>query len=206
MKDPDPDAVHKTGRIRALAETIGMWARPSSILIVPVTAAELTVAEWLGQDRVDFDGAPLHVTVMYPFLSTRRISAKDEEAIAELASGINPFTFSLASLGRFRGVTYLAPDPAAPFVRMTELIQRRWPSCVPYGGIYDEIVPHVTVALGDPVADTVSLEQRLPITMQAEELWLMKQTPHGWQTRSRFALGITGPPCHNVSAEVESPA
>lgn len=185
--------VRWAGRARAAAGTALMWGWPSSALIIPATDAEPTVARWLGQDRVDFDGAPLHVTVMYPFLPARKISGAEEEAVAELASGIEPFSYALARIDRFPGVTYLAPEPADPFIRMTGLVQLRWPSCVPYGGAYDDVVPHMAVALGDrQPADPARLEECMPITMRAEEMWLIEQTPRGWRTRSRFALGRMG--------------
>jgi hypothetical protein len=96
-------------------------------------------------------------------------------------------------IGRFPGVIYLAPEPAVPFVRLTGLIQRRWPSSAPYEGAYDRVVPHVTVTLGDLSAEPATLEQQLPITVQAEEMWLMKPIRHGWRTHSRSRFGSTGP-------------
>ena len=166
------------------------WIRPASVLIVPVLAAEPAVAAWLGRERVDFDGVPLHVTVMYPFLPARSVNAAQEAALAELARGVCPFPFALTSLRRFPGVQYLAPEPAAPFVAITELIQRRWPACRPYGGAYDTVIPHLTVALGDsPPADPAALDRRLPISGKADELWLLDQTGRGWVTRRRFPFG-----------------
>jgi hypothetical protein len=172
------------------AGRVAVWARPGTALIVPVLDAEPAVAAWLRQDQVDFDGAPLHVTVMFPFLPARSVDAAEEQSVADLARGIRPFRFVLARLGEFPGVRYLAPEPAAPFVGITEQIQRRWPSCRPYGGVYDSVIPHMTVALGDELpADPGALEQALPIAAQADELWLVEQTPRGWRTRRRFLLG-----------------
>jgi hypothetical protein len=166
------------------------WFRPASLLIVPVLEAEPEVAAWLGQDRVDFDGVPLHVTVMYPFLPARSIDAATEAAVAELAGGVSPFAFALTRVGRFPGVHYLAPDPAGQFAALTGLVQHLWPACQPYGGVYDTVIPHVTVALGDsPPADLAALERRLPIGATADELWLLDQTSRGWVTRRRFPLG-----------------
>ena len=180
-------------RAGSLAGYAAAWARPRTALIVPVHEAEPPVAAWLGQEQVDFDGAPLHVTVMYPFLAARSVGAADEAAIAELAHTIEPFAFALPRLGRFPGVLYLAPEPAPPFVEITERIQRRWPSCQPYHGAYDSVVPHVTVAFGDqPPADPAGLERVLPIAVQATELWLIEETRRGWRTRRRVPLGGPG--------------
>ena len=164
--------------------------RPGTSLIVPVLDAELTVGAWLGTPKVDFDGAPLHVTVMYPFLPGRSIGVPEEQRIAELTADIVPFDFALTHLSTFPGVYYLAPEPSAPFVAITEAVQRRWPSCRPYGGVYESVIPHVTVAFcDDPPADPASLEHDLPIVGSASELWLIEQTPRGWRTRQRFPLG-----------------
>jgi hypothetical protein len=167
-----------------------VWARPASILIVPVLAAEPVVAAWLGQERVTFDGAPLHVTVMFPFLPARSLDAAEEAGIAELARETEPFCFALGRLGQFPGVQYLAPEPAAAFIAVTERIQRRWPACRPYDGVYSSVIPHMTIALAErPPADPGVLERELPIRARADELWLLEQTVHGWRTRRRFPLG-----------------
>lgn len=167
-----------------------MWLRPATALIVPVLDAEPAVAGWLGRREVSFHGAPLHVTVMYPFLPARSITAADEADVADLAGGIEPFAFSLDHVDRFPGVCYLAPVPSSRFVEITERIRHRWPSCVPYGGAFDSVVPHVAVAFGDaPPADPAALEARLPIASRADEFWLIEQTWRGWHTRRRFPLG-----------------
>jgi hypothetical protein len=87
--------------VSRLVARLSAWIRPASLLIVPVPAAEPAVAAWLGQERVEFDGVPLHVTVMYPFLPARSVNRAQEEAVAELARGVSPFPFTLAMLGRF---------------------------------------------------------------------------------------------------------
>ena len=189
-------------RARALAGRVAGRTRQGTCLIVPVLDAEPVVARWLNTDRVNFDGVPLHVTVMYPFMPARALDPAEEQGIAELARGIEPFDFALTGLRRFPGVQYLAPEPAATFAALTERIQLRWPSCEPYDGAYDTVVPHVTVTFGDdPPADDATLERDLPIRTRATELWLLGQTSHGWQTTERFFLGggnhtpQTPPPC-----------
>jgi hypothetical protein len=167
-----------------------MWLRPATALIFPVLEAEPAVSAWLGQQTVRFHGAPLHVTVMYPFLPARSLTPGDEAAVADLAASTEPFGFSLDHIDTFPGVYYLAPVPPAPFVTITERIQDRWPSCQPYGGAFDSVVPHVAVAFGDsPPADLAALAAKLPIAARAEEFWLIEQGWRGWRTRRRFPLG-----------------
>lgn len=169
---------------RALA-----WIRPESVLIVPVLDAEAAVGSWLGTVKVDFHGVPLHITVMCPFLAARSIGRREEQQLAEMTAAMAPFDYALTRHDTFPGVHFLAPEPAAPFVAMTEAVQRRWPSCKPYGGVYESVIPHMTVAFGEPPADPADLKRALPIGTRASELWLMCQTGRGWRVRRRFSLG-----------------
>lgn len=195
------DTAPRSGLLRSLravaswvVSRVTAWLRPGTCLIVPVLDAETTVAAWLGMPKVDFHGAPLHVTVMYPFLPSHSVRQSDEQRIAETAANIAPFDFALTQLRTFPGVHYLAPEPAASFVAITEAIQRSWPSCQPYGGVYDSVIPHMTVAFGDdPPADLADLGRALPIATRASELWLLSQTPRGWRIRRRFPLGQPSP-------------
>jgi hypothetical protein len=89
------------------------------------------------------------------------------------------FHYRLERVARFPGALYLAPEPASPFVRLTETIARAWPEAPPYGGAYDRIVPHLTVA--QPPVDQVAtaLTTALPIAATAREAWLMLEDSGG---------------------------
>ena len=43
------------------------------------------------------------------------------------------------------GTVYLAPSPAAPFRQLTHELFRRFPEHPPYGGAFDDVVPHLSV-------------------------------------------------------------
>ena len=43
-------------------------------------------------------------------------------------------------------MVYLAPEPAAPFVALTEAVGAEFPGFPPYGGAFDEVVPHLTIS------------------------------------------------------------
>src|SRR6266704_7013965 len=56
---------------------------------------------------------------------------------------------------------YLAPQPAQPLRALTAAVTETWPQTPPYGGMFDEVVPHLTVAtqVEPQVADRI--EQQL---------------------------------------------
>jgi 2'-5' RNA ligase len=120
-----------------------------SALIVRVREAQPLV----GKLRDQFDssaklGVPAHITVLYPFMPPERITAAVLEEVSHAISGAQPFEFRLACVKRFPGVLYLAPEPSAPFVDLTNRIARQFPEFPPYEGRFQPVVPHLTVADG----------------------------------------------------------
>jgi hypothetical protein len=154
----------------------------ATTLIVPVPSAD-----GLLQKSAREAGLPAHITILYPFLNARAIEEETESALAALFAQVPAFDFTLAEIGRFPGVVYLAPAPAAPFVELTQALAQRWPGQQPYEGHYQEIIPHLTVAYGAPIPD--GLAERLPCTARANEVWLMSRNAGRWVRRASFPLG-----------------
>lgn len=182
-----------------MTSSLGDAGVPESSIMVLVPAAEPVVGPW--RDRYDPRapiGVPAHVTLLYPFLPPDRI---DDAVVAELQvllRTFEPFAFGLVAAGRFPGVLYLAPDPAEPFVAMSDAIAARWPEAPPYGGKFSSNVPHLTVAHLDDSERLDELERviapSLPIETAATSAWLLVQDDAGsWWVRSRLALGGTPP-------------
>ncbi|HEY4426803.1 MAG TPA: 2'-5' RNA ligase family protein [Solirubrobacteraceae bacterium] len=164
----------------------------ASALVVPVPDATRATAAWPGEaDRLTAAGMPFHVTVLYPFLAPEAIDEEVERALEKIAGGTTRFGFSLAELGRFEQVLFMAPRPADPFVALTRAVHEHWPEHPPYGGEFETVIPHVTLASGpEPEGLASAVESRLPIETEALELWLLTPRSHGaWATRNRFALG-----------------
>jgi 2'-5' RNA ligase len=165
-------------------------------LIVPVPHAEPIV----GKHRMRYDptaaeGVPAHITVLAPFLTREETAQEDVDRLRALFAAEPAFEFSLARVAAFPGVLYLAPEPAEPFVELTEAVWRNWPGRPPYGGAYEEVVPHLTVAAGDhPFAGLrEELGPRLPITAAAREVWLIARLePQWWSCVERFPLRDRG--------------
>jgi 2'-5' RNA ligase len=163
-------------------------------LIVPVPAAEPAV----GSLRRRFDpsaehGVPAHVTLLVPFLPAERIDDGVRAALAERAAATPAFAFSLDRLDCFPGLVYLHPTPGDAFVALTNDLAERF-GTPPYGGLHDEVVPHLTVALddGDNVNATVEecLEPHLPLAARAEEVQLLYEAHDGrWTLQERWPLG-----------------
>lgn len=178
-----------------MSSSLGTSGRPESSIMVLVHAAEPLVGAW----RAQYDprapvGVPAHVTVLYPFLAPDDI---DDDVVAELRlllTRCEPFAFRLSRAGRFPGVLYLVPEPAEPFVAMTDAIAHRWPEAPPYGGTHASVIPHLTVAHLDDSERLDEIERvilpALPIETAATSAYLMVQGDDGrWWVRARLALG-----------------
>ncbi len=66
----------------------------------------------------------------------RPLDAADLAALQSIAAADTPIAFSLTSVGRFDHALYLVPEPAGPFVALTDAIWSRWPAHPPYGGAF----------------------------------------------------------------------
>jgi 2'-5' RNA ligase len=162
-----------------------------SALLIPVPEADFVYDRCgLERERLEASGLPLHVTVLYPFLKPALIDAEVERALAELAGSHSSFRYSLAGLGRFPGVLYLAPSPPDGFVQLTRAVHAGWPEHPPYRGAHKEIVPHVTLTEGDePAGLAADIEPALPVPAVARELLLMTTPGDGrWSVHARFPL------------------
>jgi 2'-5' RNA ligase len=165
-----------TGRGRRNGDT-------STAIVVPVPDAARAVRAWgLAMEP--------HVTVLYPFLPAERVDDGLIADLREVLGAFPAFPFSLTEVRRFPGVVYLAPEPAAPFVALTEACARRWPEHQPYGGAFPDIVPHLTLAEG---AEPRHLAERaatsLPIAATAREAWLIAPAGGGrWERRAPLPL------------------
>jgi 2'-5' RNA ligase len=137
------------------------------------------------------DGLPSHVTVLYPFMPESAVDDAVEGRLADVLGTCPAFAFELAEMARFPGVLYVRPQPAPPFVTMTEAIVRAWPRYVPYEGQFRDVVPHVTVLDRSPEPDglAAAVEALLPCAARADEVWLMAQTGDRWDRRAQVRLG-----------------
>ena len=168
-----------------------------SALYVEIPAAESLVAEHrLAWDAVAAAGIPAHVTVLFPFLDPDAIDRSVREALRLIAVRVPPFDVRFERVGRFPEVVWLAPDPVAPFAALTDMIAARWPDHQPYGGVFETVIHHLTVADGAPNETLDSLQRSLsgglPIRQRVGELTLATRRSGTWTVVEQYPLGIGG--------------
>jgi len=168
-------------------------AEDLSALYVEIPAAQPAVHAL--RTRWDAAGVavPAHVTVLFPFLHPDRIDAAVDADLEAITGAEAPFDVRFERVGHFPSVTWLAPEPVAPFVRLTDAIADRWPDHPPYGGAFDQVIHHLTVADGAP-ADVLAragddVAAHLPITQRVDELVLAERRRGTWAERRRYRIG-----------------
>jgi hypothetical protein len=112
-----------------------------------------------------------------------------------VASGVEPFRFTLVELGEFPGCLWLRPHPEQPFRYITDALHRAFPSYAPYDGKFAENRPHLTIAqtssdqvLRDVRTDlTNALQRKAPVNGVASAVSLFTSDATGlWQLHTRF--------------------
>jgi len=125
---------------------------------------------------------PPHVTVLYP-------APGDVQAIAQVLAPFAGFDVVFTRLDRFPGTLWLAPEPAEPFVAMTEAMVARFPDMPPYGGVFKSVVPHLTVAQSGLDDVAVQVEPLLPLGSRVESVVLYESADgKHWSERMTFDL------------------
>jgi 2'-5' RNA ligase len=125
---------------------------------------------------------PAHVTILVP-------CPREAAAVAEVLGPFEPFDVVFPRLERFPEIVWLAPEPAEPFVAMTEAMVERFPGYPPYGGIHDRIVPHLTVAKTQLDETAALVEPLLPLRSRAERAVLYEHVEgHHWRAVETFVL------------------
>ena len=168
-----------------------------SAVLVTVPEAEPVVGEWRRRYTLDAPaGIPAHVTILFPFVEPQRLG-EVEGRLAQLVAGTPAFELTFARTARFPEVLYLEPEPVEPFVALTHAIEREWPDQPPYGGHYETIVPHLTVAESDDPAllDRIAadVEPKLPLVTRVREASLFVEDHAGrWRKHGRLPFGQSG--------------
>jgi 2'-5' RNA ligase len=153
---------------------------------VPVPAVEPVVASWRARfDSSAADGMPAHVTLLYPFLREERLSDGVRRQLRELCESVPVLDVEFRETRRFSDVLYLAPEPADGLRDLTTAIWKAWPEAPPYGGEFDEVIPHLTIAQGLPETGFAEIEadvrRGLPVRARLAAASLFVFDGNRWQ-------------------------
>lgn len=173
-----------------------------SALIVAIPEAEPIVRDLRERHDVAGEGVPAHVTVIYPFLPAEEIDASARERLRSHFAAVDAFDYRFAEAARLGEETViLAPEPAERFAALTERTAAAWPACPPYGGVFDVVIPHLTVgdrltsSEGDELLDVLHarLGRAEPITGRARDVSLLVLAGDRWSTAARYRLREAAP-------------
>lgn len=170
------------------------------MVLIPVPEADFVVRPRLERFApehlpVDPDDTAAHITLLAPFTV---IGAAERGLVAELRelfADVVQFPFRLTEISRFPGgTTYLSPEPAGPFRQLTHELMKLFPEFPPYGGAFEDIVPHLSVPVldgEDPDTLRRELGSRFPIGAHAREAALFWREPGASRTLETFSFGTT---------------
>jgi 2'-5' RNA ligase len=165
-------------------------------LVIEVPEAETAVAAW--RERLDPHaslGVPAHITVLFPFAAPDRLDLSSMAILGRLVATAASFEFRLTRTAWFGDTTlWLAPEPAAPFLQLTELLFGAFPAYPPYAGQFAEVVPHLIIGDRGPRPQLLDAErdvqQHLPIIAAARAVSLLEErSDRRWERTAVFPLG-----------------
>lgn len=139
-------------------------------------------------------GMPAHATVLYPFMDPARLGRAARGRLAATIRGFKAFELTFPGVGRFPEALWVAPAPAGPLVELTRALEAAFPKYPAYGGQFETVIPHVTVALGES-AEMAMLEPELrrrleaPVRQAVGALSLFTIVRRRWREVDRFPLG-----------------
>lgn len=119
-------------------------------------------------------------------------------ALSAAISSVPAFECTFVATGWFgTEVLWLAPQPDTPFRQLIQAVWRVFPDHPPYGGIHDDVQPHLTVAeralgnLDDLEAAEAAAVAGLPVHQRIDHALLIagSDRPRSWRTRARITLG-----------------
>ena len=121
-------------------------------IVVPFTLPDALEAIRLNHVSNARLGVPAHVTLLFPFVPAAALEPANLEQAAAVVGAAASFQVEFREAMSFdpgptqEGVVWLAPEPPGPFIALTNALTRAFPGYLPYGGLHDEVVPHLTLA------------------------------------------------------------
>ena len=167
-------------------------ATSAVVVRVPLPPALMRLrARW---DWAASVGVPAHVTIVFPFLPAAQLTPDVRRSLAVVAARQRPFEVRFATVERFPTVVYPRPPAVGPLRHLTEAVVERFPDFPPYGGVFEEVIPHLTITESSdaPFDDIAALaEAALPFSHRVTRLQVLVEGDEGrWHGRWRIPLGV----------------
>lgn len=145
-------------------------------------------------DPVAGVGIPAHVTILYPFVDPNELVGGIRRQLASIAARHEPFRVRFERVGLWPGVVYLAPEPADRFSRLIDDLVATFPHHPPYGGAFDEVIPHLTIteSADAPLNEIAAAAAgSLPFERPVTRLEVLVENGIGrWHSRWLIPLGV----------------
>jgi LmbE family N-acetylglucosaminyl deacetylase len=172
-------------------------APTESAVVVPVPEAEGVVGEHRARlDRAAVRGVPAHVTVLHPFVPPDQLHADHLRTLAAAVRSVPRFDVVFADVRWFgEDVVWVAPEPDSGFRALIDAVTGAFPAFPPYGGVFDDPVPHLTIgahATHDALSAAASqVAARLPFRASIDVVHLLQgsDAPGAWHRIGELPLG-----------------
>jgi 2'-5' RNA ligase len=169
--------------------------KPSTLLLIPIFAfpPDLWKLCRLYHNNLH---VPPHVTLAIPFQPLESVTAEVVQQLTRFFEETLAFDFELNHVRWFgTNVVYLEPSNAESFRSITEQLQRMFPDFHPYDGVFESVIPHVTLSEHGTLADRRIMGRQAPkytpISARASHVWLMsnERERDEWAIVKVFHLG-----------------
>jgi 2'-5' RNA ligase len=137
-------------------------------------------------------GIPFHISLLYPFASDEELTDEMLTKARVFFAGRAPFTFELTRIAAWPRVVYALPEPDTELRACMEALHALFPEWPPYGGAFENIYPHATLAAdADARRIQPEIERRLggclPWACRADSAMLLEEyEPDRWRARERL--------------------
>lgn len=121
-----------------------------SALFIETPEADALVSPYRrrpGWDVGSHKGIPHHITITIPFVPPAEITGHHHRILSEIGASTSEFSYSLTEVCTFPSALWLRPEPENPFRALVRDAVKHFPDYPPFGGVFDVVQPHVTLAL-----------------------------------------------------------
>ena len=142
-------------------------------------------------------GVPAHVTLLFPFAPVEALADADIERAGVAIRRTKAFDVEFREAKSFEpgpteeGAVWLAPEPPGRFIEMIAALVDSFPAYLPYEGLHDTVIPHLTLANGDVHAQALIRAARphLPFSRRVTSAALLVEDEAGrWRIERELPL------------------